>query len=500
MIIIIPYIKNMKTMKYILSIDIGTSSTKALLTTIGGSIIKFDTEYYSVQFGNNGKVEQNPEEVFSKVIILFNRILNNIETKNLVAIVFDGILHSLIPVDKNGIPLSFALLWADTRSKEQSKKLRNLLNNEDIKSKTGCSIHPLYYPSRLLWLKENNQTIFKKSYKFISIKEYILKKLTGEYIIDKSTASGTGLFNIHTEEWDKDLLKFINLDKNKLSEVKEPTHILKIKNSIFRETPHRLIGVPVIIGSSDGPMAHLGSCGLNQDYLSLTIGSSCAMRRLILKPKIINGKEAWCYYLANGYWLLGGVAHDGGIIFQWLKDNIFSTINNSELKISSIDEIAKSVPAGADGLFFLPYLSGERTPNYNPDARGTIFGLSYNHSWKHIIRASMEGTAYRLNTIYNMLSNGKQYNIVLTGGIVHQPTWIKIVAAFLNKKLFLPEIESVSAWGSSILALNALGLISLNDINSFIKQKSTISPNKKLVQYYNKLKIMYSDFYHRLYS
>ena len=491
----------MENREYILSIDIGTSSAKAILVSISGKIIKFDTEPYGVIFGNSGKVEQNPKEVFNKIILLINRILLNTNTKpsNLIAIVLDGILHSLIPIDKNDDVLSLALLWADTRSVEQSKKLRNQLDNEEIKIKTGCSIHPLYYLSRLLWFKEKNNSVFNKSFKFISIKEYILKRFTGQYIVDKSTASGTGLFNVHKEKWDNELLKLISIDKNKLSEIREPTHILKILNPFKMEVLYPLEGIPIVIGSSDGPMAHLGSCGLDTNCFSLTVGSSCAMRRLNKKPEVIKGKEAWCYYLANGYWLLGGVAHDGGIIFQWLNENIFSIKDNNTIEFSILNEAIKNTSPGADNLFFLPYLSGERTPNFKPNARGAIYGLSYKHTWKHILRAAMEGTAYRIYTIYNMLSDKKDNKIALSGGVVHQPTWMKIIASFLNKKLILPEIEPVTAWGSFILALEALGLSKLNNVNSFFKYKKYIIPDEKLVLHYEKLKNIYDDLYHKLY-
>ena len=181
------------------------------------------------------------------------------------------------------------MIWGDSRSTSQSDKIRSELDTEVIKNRTGCSVHPLYFLPRLVWLREQAPGIFNRAHKIISIKEYIIRHLYGEFVVDRSIASGTGLLNMKTLDWDKDLLLYAGINEEKLSPVVETTFILKSLQKKYASKMGLLEGTPGIVGSSDGPCAHLATAGLSDTAMSITVGSSGALRLKIGKPEVLPG-------------------------------------------------------------------------------------------------------------------------------------------------------------------------------------------------------------------
>jgi len=215
--------------KYLIALDIGTGSAKGLLYKIGGRVVCVRSQGYPTYYPGPGRVEQDPQEILEAVVKVVGNLVsdNGLDPGSVSGLVFGGILHSFLPVDIKGDPLSKAMIWGDSRSTSQSDKIRSDLDTEDIKNRTGCSIHPLYFLPRLVWLKEQAPGIFKKLYKIISIKEYIMLHLYGKFIVDRSIASGTGMLNMGTLDWDKDLMYYAGLKDEELSPVVETTFKLK---------------------------------------------------------------------------------------------------------------------------------------------------------------------------------------------------------------------------------------------------------------------------------
>jgi gluconokinase len=309
---------------HIISIDIGTTHTKVVMYRHGEGIIAQDSEQVDTYYPKPGWAEQDPEKIFQAVLRITQRVIqkSNVPARSIAAMVFTGILQSLIPIDETGRALSRASTWADTRSREQNEKLKRYLDSEEVKHRTGCTLHPMYFPSRLAWIKEVTPDIFRHAAKFISIKEYVVARLFGIYRIDYSIASGSGIWNMSTLDWDRELLFEIGLSSQRLSECIEPTSVLPV--GLRREYADQLglmEGTPGIIGSFDGGQSHLGSVGISDDRMSLTVGTGAALRKNIKSPQVITGSEAWCYYLADGNWLLGGVIHDAGNAMRWFAEN-----------------------------------------------------------------------------------------------------------------------------------------------------------------------------------
>lgn len=166
---------------------------------------------------------------------------------------------------------------------------------------------------------------------------------------------------------------------------------------------------------------------------------------------VLKGSGLWCYYLMEGYWLLGGVVHDAGFVMDWFADTFGAP------RFDELDSLVREVPPGSEGVRFLPFLVGEQCPGYNPRARAAILGMSFVHGRSHLVRAMLEGIAYRLNSVYSILSAGDELDLVVSGGILKSPAWLKLTADFLGRRLWKPAVPMAAAWGAVMLALRALG-------------------------------------------
>jgi gluconokinase len=491
--------------KYIIALDIGTGSTKGLLykigSKIGNGVLCLRSESYPTYYPGPGKVEQDPDEILESVIKVIYALVsdNGLNPADVSGIVYGGILHSFLPVDVYGKPLSKAMIWGDSRSARQSDRIRSEVDPEAVKTRTGCSLHPLYFLPRIEWLKENDLEIFKKVHRIISIKEYILSRLYGKFVVDRSVASGTGMLNMESLNWDSDLLDYAGLKRDCFSPVVETTFILNSLKKRYAQKMGLLGGTPGIVGSSDGPCAHLATAGLSDTEMSITVGTSGALRRKVNKPGVLPGLEAWCYYLTEESWLLGGVAHDAGMAMNWFFKNFIKDVSGDSASLDVINKYADRAAPGAGGLLFFPFLGGERSPMYNPTARGLLLGMSYEHRKEHFTRALMEGISYRLYTNYKMLDPHEDMELVISGGILKSKTWLQITADFFGKTLLIPEAKEASAYGAALIGLRALEIIKKADIKDFVRKSGAVEVNQSNCRLYREVYKNYRENYERFF-
>lgn len=491
----------MKGHEHIIALDIGTTSTKGLLHSIGRGSGATCTREYRTYFPGPGMAEQDPEEVLDAVVEVVRELihLNSVDPMAVSALVFGGILHSLLPVDRKGACMARAMIWADMRAREQCTRLREQIDLADVHRRTGCSIHPLYFAPRLIWLREEAPYIFKEASRFISIKEYILHRLFGEYVVDRSIASGTGLLNSRSLDWDHDLLHRVGIERDRLSEIVDTDYRMTLRGNFAKRMGLRA-GTTCIIGGSDGPLAHLGSVGTNPSYMSLTIGTSAALRKAVPKPAVISGTEAWCYYLTENTWVQGGVVHDAGNLFQWFSER-FLNEGSGEGVFDILERSYRELQPGAEGLFFLPFMSGERSPFYNPSASAAMIGMNFSHGREHIIRSMVEGICYRILSVYKTLDPEQRTELVLTGGILRSPAWMQITADFLGKKLYRSKASYASAWGAALIAMRTLGVIgSIKRINDFVTPRPAVEFDPESHVSYQRVQEKYDQYYRKLFE
>jgi gluconokinase len=438
---------------YLIGIDIGTGSIKAISSDIHGTPSAIARYPYPLDQPRPGFFEQDPEVIWKAFILSVRHLVSERPGKPL-AIGLSSAMHSLILVDENGVPLFPMITWADVRSEEIARRIMESPEGEQIYRVTGTPIHPMSPLCKLIWLKENQNGLFKKAHKFISIKEYIWHKLFACFEIDYSIASGTGLFDIKTLNWSAEACALAGISPSQLSVPVDTTYT----RNCLTEQAAELLGLPIntlfVIGASDGCCANLGSGVLTPGTAAITIGTSGAVRITGPTPVYNYPGMTFNYLLNKDTFVSGGAINNGGIAVDWLLKNFLGDPGGYQ---KLFDTIAP-MPAGSDGLIFLPYLYGERAPIWDAQSSGAYLNIRPKHTRPHFLRAALEGICYTLYTVLQGLeqASGSVEQIHVSGGFTSSPVWMQILADVTGKRLLLLPLEDASAAGAVYLAMTAL--------------------------------------------
>ncbi|MEO9004155.1 MAG: gluconokinase [Ginsengibacter sp.] len=464
---------NNKHLSYIIGIDIGTGSAKAIAMTSDGIIIADSQFFYPTQNSQPGYSEQNPEAIWDAFVNCIKKIIDNLKYPP-VSISLSSAMHSLVVLNKKNLPITPLITWADTRSVNIAERIRNLPEAENIYKATGTPIHSMSPLCKIIWLRENKPRIFKDAFKFISIKEFIWYQLFEKYEIDFSIASATGLFNIKRCNWNQASLYLCGIHYSQLSEL-FPTDFIRRDLSPVIAT---LLSVPAntsfCIGASDGCLANLGSYAIKKGTAALTIGTSGAVRLASPKPILNFRGMTFNYLLDKKTFICGGPVNNGGNILKWLFQAFLNNINPSKKDYENLFNAISKVPAGSKGLIFLPYLHGERSPVWDEKSSGIFFGIKPFHTNAFFLRAALEGICYSMCQVLEIVesSTTKIQQLNVGGGFIHSKVWLKMLADITGNKLCVIETEDSSAIGAVLLNMKALKMI---------KNYSALKPLKNVV-------------------
>lgn len=479
---------------FVLAIDIGTTSTKVLAVSGVGQVLKSHQCFYPTHYPKSGFAEQDPQQIFNAVLEGIGATMKDISADyQIAATCFSSAMHSLMAVDKDGEPLTPLIIWADTRSSEQAARLRYTEAGKRLHDQTGTAIHPMSPLCKLLWWKEHEPKLFQNAFKFISIKDYVVYRLSGEYLLDYSLASATGLFDIESLRWSEEALGLIGISKERLSKP------VSIYSKVFIKTnvgsiPSALLEVPVFLGASDGCLSQLGSNAIDQGSLTITVGTSGAVRRVGSKETKDSERKLFRYLLDEDTLVVGGATNNGTVILDWFAREFFST----PMSLSELTKLASQIPAGSDGLIALPFLQGERAPMYNPDARGVFFNISLRHTRAHFIKALMEGVCFELRSIIKSLETacGPSKKVLVSGGFTHATEWVQVLSNILGKELIVSGTHDASAMGAAQVAFRALNL----SFQSNQSHQITFTPDDRLQELYNNRFEAFESIYAQLES
>ncbi|WP_042478923.1 gluconokinase [Bacillus ndiopicus] len=482
--------------EYMLGVDIGTTSTKAVLFTVQGTIIQQANIGYPLHTPDISTAEQNPQEILQAVLQAVSNIMSMHTEKKLAFISFSSALHSVIAIDENDQPLTPVITWADNRSESWARKIKDELNGHAVYLRTGTPIHPMSPLCKIAWLTHEYPAIAERAEKYIGIKEYIFKKLFNEYVVDHSLASAMGLMNLQTLDWDKEALQIAGISKQQLSRLVSTTQSFQGCNEQLAKQMGIDPQTPFIIGAGDGMLSNLGVNAIGKGEVAVTIGTSGAIRTVIDKPQTDSKGRIFCYALTEKHWVIGGPVNNGGMVLRWIRDE-FASSEIETAKRLGIDpyevltKIAERIHPGAGGLLFHPYLAGERAPLWNPDVRGSFFGLSMAHKKEHMIRAALEGVIYNLYTVYLALREcmeGPVTRIQATGGFARSETWRQMMADIFESEVTVPESHESSCLGACILGLYATNRIaSLDVVANMVGETYKHSPKEDAMQEYRQL-------------
>ncbi len=481
--------------QYVIGVDIGTGSAKAVAVNKNGKPIAASQIFYKTISRQPGYSEQDPEIIWKAFAGCIREIVSKTNQVPL-AVSFSSAMHSLLVVNDKNIAITPLITWEDTRSEKIAEDLRNSPEAKSIYTATGTPIHSMTPLCKIKWMKENEKEIFEQAFKFISIKEFIWYRLFNKYEIDYSLASATGLFNIENFKWNKPSLDFCNIDASHLS-VPVPTHFAR---NDLNPGMAVLLNVPentsFCIGASDGCLANLGSDAINPGTAALTIGTSGAVRIASPAPLINYSAMIFNYVLDDSTFISGGPVNNGGNVLKWMFKTFLNNLSPTNNDYKNIFEQIERIPPGSEGLIFLPYLHGERAPIWDEKASGVFFGIRSLHTNAHFFRAALEGICFALNNILEIIETSssaiKQLNV--SGGFVHSQIWMHILADISNKKICLVQTEDASSIGAALLGMKALKII--EDYSSVDENiNSSILPDNGHLPVYKKLYELFKSLY-----
>ena len=489
------------TRRCILTIDVGTSSTKTALWSEDGSLISEAADAYSLHRPEPLWAEIDAERWWQAVCTTVRQVVaqSGVDPRDIAAIGVDAVGWTLIPVDAAGDPLSPAMIWLDRRAGAESDGLRALPDADRFVRMNANPIDPAYITPKLLWLKANRPGVFEKAHAFLAATGFIVERLTGEFTCDLTQAYGYHFFDIRRECWDAGAAQAIDVPLEKMPRLCAPTEIVGTVTARAADAAGLTAGIPVIAGCLDAAVGALGAgvtrVGQTNEQGGQAGGMAVSLDRVIVEPRLIFSHHV----LAGQYLLQAGTV--GGGSLGWFRDvlgqieaSAGALLDRSAFELFSAQ--AERTPPGAHGLIFLPYMAGERTPLWSSSARGGFFGLSYSTTRGDLLRAIMEGCAF---AVYDNLRIAEEHGVSVneylgSGGATHSAVWCQIKADVYGKPFTIARRADGGEGGHSlglfVLAASAAGLC--DDAGSCVER---LTPNRQVFEPDPARHALYADLF-----
>ena len=475
-----------------IGIDLGTSGVKILLVNVNGNILAEVNKAYPVLYPQAGWTEQNPEDWYNATINGLREVLNGVDKQTVKGISFGGQMHGLVALDKQDQVIRPCILWNDGRTEKQTKYFNETVGQSKLSQYTGNIAFAGFTAPKILWLKENEPNNYKRIAKILLPKDYLAYKLTGKYCTDYSDASGMLLLDVKNKRWSKEMCDVCGITEKQLLELHESYDVI---GTILPELAKELglsQNVKIVIGAGDNAAAAIGTGTVGNGKCNISLGTSgtifLSSNKFTVDDK--NALHSFCH--ADGNWHLMGCILSAASCRKWWLEDILGTTDYA----TDEKEIAK---VETNGLLFLPYLSGERSPHNDVNAKGAFIGLTSTTTKAQMSKAVMEGVAFALRDCLEVArANGLAVtNATICGGGAKSKTWRKIVSNVLNLPLSTPQTEQGPSYGAAILAMVGCGEYEnvQSAINNLIQYKDEIQPNKATAQNYNEKYQLFKQLY-----
>ncbi|OHD78063.1 MAG: hypothetical protein A3J97_00575 [Spirochaetes bacterium RIFOXYC1_FULL_54_7] len=488
----------------VLAVDIGTSSVRAMVFDAGGTILARTQICYPTLRPQPYYEEQDPDLVRRETYRAIAECLAQVGAGSLRVggIAFSSQMYGIFPVDIDGRALCFNILWSDGRAGSQAESLKGKTAFGSLYASTGCPANSIYPLAKLLWLREERPAIFEQAARFVSIKEYVLAPLVGEWIVDHSMASATGLLDITKRCWSEVALTVVGLDASRLSLPVLGDVAFPFVDADLRRSWGLADDVRIFSGGGDGPLANVGSGAFEVGSVNIDLGTSGAARVVVDRPTVDSEGSLWCYCLSADRWTYGGIVTNVGNAYQWLASNIvsFGKDESPEAIFTRLNTYAAAVVPGAEGVRFLPYLRKARSPYWDDRLTGTVFGLGADHDLRHLARALLEAIAYDIAVIVDLMADQVELKptIILTGGLSRNPLVAQLLADILDRQILVPDCNEGSVAGAAVMGFHGLGI---SEGLAFVRGKernyASWQPDTGRSALYHQLRAEYSDLVSR---
>ncbi|MBU8913340.1 MAG: xylulokinase [Spirochaetales bacterium] len=491
----------------ILAHDLGTSGNKATLYSVEGELVASTTAAYDTHYFNGNWAEQNPNDWWTGVAQASQVVLSGVDADRVGAVSFSGQMMGCVCVDAQGRALRDAIIWADQRSVEQVDDLLTRVDLPRAYRATGHRLSPSYTLGKLLWIRDNEPDIYRKIHKVLNPKDFIIHKLTGAWVTDETDASGTNLFNLVRRQWSEEMIDAAGISPEILPDiVPSPTVVGSVTSEAARLTGLRE-GTPVVCGAGDGLCASVGAGCVEEGHAYTYLGSSAWIA--IATPSVLSDPQMRTFTFAHavpGLYSPCGTAQAVGASFDWVRDTICRdegrTAESSGSDVHEImNQLAAAAPVGANGLLFLPYLLGERSPWWNPDARGAFIGLKMEHSREDLLRAVVEGAFLTMRLILEVFRPHITSDVMdVIGGFARGGIQQRIMADVYGMPLAISEnLAEATSMGAAVIGGVGSGMLDgFGAVDRFRKVARVVEPDLHAHARYSELVSLLQESYRSL--
>lgn len=440
----------MTTDSFILSIDVGSSSVRAMIFDVRGGALEgvFVQKQYATDTTPDGGVTIDPHTMCDRIFECIDEALSQAgaNAERIEQVAMDTLVGNLMGMDANGKPTTPIYIWADTRGGEIGEWLKTQLDTVNYTWRTGSRIHTSYWPVRLLWLRENESESFAQTKFWLSLGEYVLYRIFGERRISLSTASWSGLLNRHEMEWDVQTLKILPIEIEQLSTLSGDA-FQGLSGKWASRWP-ALKNAQWFPSVGDGVASNLGAGCYTPDRVAISVGTSGAMRVVVQGTPIETPDGLFVYRVDSNRSLVGGALSNAGNLYGWLT----SVLKTDENLQAIVGEIAPD----SHGLTILPFLAGERAPGWNDRAQAVFMGMTFDTRQEDLIRAALESVSYRFYQVAKRLKPLLPENVayVASGApVLNSPVWMQILADVLGAPVYANSYAEATIRGAAFLAM-----------------------------------------------
>ncbi len=484
--------------EYFLGIDVSTTGSKALLVDESGAVVATSASPHTLQTPRPLWSEQDPREWWLASAAAVRSVLKQagVRGESVQAVGLTGQMHGLVLLDEHGEVLRPAILWNDQRTQAQCDEIHRRIGREKFIRITGNVALTGFTAPKILWVQENEPQVYEKARHVLLPKDYIRYRLTGEFGMDKADGSGTVLFDLKQRNWSTELLAALGIPFEWMPPTWEGPQFTGQVTHLAAEATGLNEGTPVAAGGGDQAAQAVGVGAVEAGVVALTVGTSgvvfATTPSALIEPE--GRLHAFCHAVP-GMWHFMGVMLSAAGSLQWYRDTLAPGMSFDELLRE-----AEPVPAGSEGLQFLPYLSGERTPYPDPLARGAFVGLTLRHGRGHLTRALLEGVSFGLKDSFTLIQNaglGEIRQVRASGGGTKGALWRQILASVLDAELVTVNTTEGAAFGAALLA--GVGVKAWADVPSAcaaaVKITGSTRPDPAQVAVYRKAYPLYRELY-----
>jgi gluconokinase len=433
----------------VLGVDVGTTAAKAVVFDAAGTELGAGEVRYPLLEPEPGQAVQDPEVVIQGASEAIRAAVSRAGGP-VAGVAFSAAMHGLLAVGAGGRVLTPLVTWADSRATPQAARLR--AERIELQAQTGTPLHPMSPLAKLRWFAEREPDTFEAAHRWVGLKELLLARWGGDWVIDHSLASGTGLLDLRALDWHEGALEAAGVRPGQLSLPVPGVHVMPLRPDVAAA-----LGVdgatPLVVGGADGPLANLGLGAVTPGVAAVSIGTSGALR--VVVPERGSDPRLFCYVLGPGQWVVGGGTSSGGVTLEWASRALAP-----DLGFEALLDVAAQAPPGSDGLMMVPALLGERSPSWDAAARGAYVGLSRAHGRAHLVRAALEGVCFQLAIVLDAVRDAghEVREVRATGGFARSPLWRQMLADVLGIDIGFAAGGQASALGAALLAFRALGI------------------------------------------